>query len=71
MSRCEFDRDAVTLSPWEARKLLRTAGFETVQTEYLFFFPKFLKMFRPLEKHLHLFPFGAQYMVLGRKPVAL
>jgi SAM-dependent methyltransferase len=70
MSRCEFDRDAVTLSPPQTRQLLRKAGFEIVQTDYLFFFPKSLGVFRSLEKYLHLLPLGAQYLVLGRKPSA-
>ena len=49
MSRCEFDRDAITLSPPELRQLLQKAGFEIVLTDYLFLFPNFLSPFRFLE----------------------
>jgi SAM-dependent methyltransferase len=70
MSRCEFDRDAITLSPPETRQLLRSAGFEIVSTDYLFFFPKALSALRPSEKYLNRVPLGAQYMVLARKPIA-
>ncbi len=68
MSRIPFDRDAVTLMPWTTRALLRSAGFEIVRTDYLFFFPKLLAFMRSLEPALHRLPLGAQYLVLARKP---
>ncbi len=70
MSNCSFDSDAVTLTPPEARKMLRTAGFEILRTDFLFIFPRFLKLLRPLEKLLSPLPLGAQYQVLCRKPAA-
>lgn len=68
MSRIPFDRDAITLMPWNARKLLRSAGFEVLRTDYLFYFPKVLGMFRPFERWLSQLPLGAQYMVLVGRP---
>lgn len=68
MSRIPFDREAITLLPYEARRLLRSSGFEVVLTHYLFFFPRPLAWFRRVEPALRRLPFGAQYLVLARKP---
>lgn len=68
MNRCAFDKDAITLSPPETRRRMKEAGFELLTTRYLFIFPAFLKLFRPLEKPLSPLPFGTQYVVVGRKP---
>ncbi|MDH4083654.1 MAG: methyltransferase domain-containing protein [Nitrospira sp.] len=67
MSRIPFDRDAVTLTAPEATRLLQSAGFHIVRTDYLFIFPKSLSVLRWMEPHLSPYPFGAQYLVLGRK----
>jgi len=67
MSNCAFDKDAVTLPPPEAKRLLRAAGFEILRTDFLFIFPRFLRLLRPLEAPLSRLPFGAQYQVLCRK----
>ncbi|HZI87614.1 MAG TPA: hypothetical protein VFD48_12325, partial [Pyrinomonadaceae bacterium] len=68
MSRIPFDRDAKTLTPGEARQMLRRGGFEILRTDFLFIFPHFLRWFRPLERYLSRLPFGAQYQILCRKP---
>jgi SAM-dependent methyltransferase len=67
MSKIPFDRDAITLTAGEARSLLTENGFEIVRTDYLFIFPKLLKMFRGLEPSVSRLPLGAQYQVLARK----
>jgi trans-aconitate methyltransferase len=67
MQRCEFDRDAITLSPPQARQLLQSAGFEIVETNFLFWFPRVLRALRPLEPRMARWPLGAQYQVLCRK----
>ena len=67
MSRIPFDRDAILLSPHEARRLLRAGGFEILRTDFLFIFPKLLSWFRPVEPYCARLPFGAQYQVLCRK----
>lgn len=68
MNRCPFDRDAVTLTPPEARHLVRASGFEVLSTDFLFIFPRALRWFRGLEPPLSRMPFGAQYQILCRKP---
>jgi SAM-dependent methyltransferase len=69
MHKCEFDRDAVKLSPPESAGLLRQGGFEILRTDFRFFFPRALKMMRPVESWLTKFPLGGQYQVLARKPI--
>lgn len=68
MSRIPFDRDAITLSIPESKQLLRHAGFEIIQVDTCFYFPRLLRWLRPLESQLSRLPFGAQYLVLARKP---
>jgi SAM-dependent methyltransferase len=67
MSRIPFDRDAITLSAPESRRLLRSTGFTVLRTDFLFIFPRLLKWLRPLEKLACKLPTGTQYMVFGRK----
>lgn len=67
MSRIPFDRDAITLSPPESRALLQAGRFEIVRTDFLFFFPSFLRPLRVLEPLLRALPLGGQYLVLARK----
>lgn len=68
MSRIQFDRDAITLSPPECRRLARSGGFEIVRIDFHFIFPRILKWLRPLERVLMKLPAGGQYVVVGRKP---
>lgn len=68
MSRIPFDRDAVTLTPPEARRLLRAGGFEILRTDFLFIFPNVLRWLRSIEPLVSRLPFGAQYQILCRKP---
>lgn len=67
MSRCPFDRDAITLSPPEARRLVFSGRFETLRMDFLFVFPRALSLFRGIEPFISRLPFGAQYQVLCRK----
>lgn len=68
MSRIPFDRDAITLSPPQSRRLVRAAGFDVLRTDCLFIFPHFLRWLRTLEPHLSSLPIGGQYELLCRKP---
>ena len=70
MSRIPFDRDAITLSAGEAQRMIRSGGFDVLRTDFCFIFPKLLGFLRNLEPLLSGFPFGAQYQLLCRKPVA-
>ena len=67
MRRVPFDRNAITLTPPETRRLLRDAGFDIVRTDYLFVFPHSLRALRPLERALSALPLGGQYLVLAQK----
>lgn len=67
MRRVPFDREAITLTPPETRRLLRDAGFDIVRTDFLFVFPHALRALRPLERALSSLPLGGQYLVLARK----
>jgi SAM-dependent methyltransferase len=69
MHKCKFDHDAVKLSPPEATRLLCQGGFEVLRTDFRFFFPRALKMMRPVESWLTKFPLGGQYQVLARRPI--
>jgi SAM-dependent methyltransferase len=64
MSRCAFDRDAILLSPPEARALLRDGGFEILRTDFRFIFPRALRTFRKIEDWVYRAPLGTQYQVL-------
>jgi len=68
MSRIPFDRDAIKLNPREARTLVRSEGFSVIHTDFLFFFPRFIKFLRPAERFLSGLPVGAQYQVLCQRP---
>jgi SAM-dependent methyltransferase len=67
MSRCAFDREAITLSPPEARALLRAGGFEVLRTDFRFIFPRALRAFRKIEDYVYRAPLGTQYQILCRK----
>ncbi len=68
MSRIPFDRDAITLSPPEARHLVRAGGFtQSAASWSLFYFPRPLGFLRFTERALSHVPLGAQYCVLAAK----
>jgi SAM-dependent methyltransferase len=67
MSRCAFDRDAITLTPPEACRLLRNGGFEILRTDFRFIFPRVLRALRKIEDLVYRLPFGTQYQILCRK----
>ncbi len=67
MKRVSFDRDAMTLTPPETRRLLRSAGFTVLRTDHLFIFPRLLAPLRSIEPLVSRLPIGGQYEVLGRR----
>ena len=69
MSRCPFDQDAITLTPPQARRLVRAGGFQVLRTDFLFIFPHALRWLRWLEAYTSRMAFGAQYQILCRKPL--
>jgi SAM-dependent methyltransferase len=67
MSRIPFDRDAITLTAPETRRLLSAGGFEIMRTDFLFIFPRLFSWFRSIESSVVQLPLGAQYQVLCRR----
>lgn len=67
MSRIPFDRDAITLTIPESKRLLQHAGFAIKKVDTCFYFPNSLRWFRPIEPYLSWMPLGAQYLVLAQK----
>jgi len=67
MRRIPFDRDAEPITACQTRRLLEQTGFRIVATDYLFIFPRILRVLRPLENRLSRWPIGAQYLVLSRR----
>lgn len=65
MSRIPFDRDAVTLSPPHARRMLTGAGFRVIEQSYWFYFPSVLGALRRWEPFLSRYPLGAQYQSIA------
>jgi SAM-dependent methyltransferase len=68
MNNSPIDQEAVRVKPHRARRMLRDGGFSIVQTDYLFVFPRMLSILRGMEPAMSQLPFGAQYLVLARKP---
>ncbi len=69
MSRIPFDRDAICLAPTETKRRVVTAGFRFLEQRFCFFFPRTLRILRPMEKWLRGLPLGAQYVTFASKPL--
>jgi SAM-dependent methyltransferase len=67
MARIPFDRDAIMVSPPEARRFLSGGGLTVRRTDFQFVFPRALSIFRRFEPALAPLPLGAQYLVLVQK----
>ena len=66
IKQCEFDQDAVLLSPKYAVELYQSAGFSEVKRRFTLFFPGLLKFLIPLESYLYFLPIGAQYYIIAK-----
>ncbi len=67
MKKNPFDKDAVVVHPQKLIGLMENTGYDATPPDYYFFFPNFLKVLRPFERHLRHVPFGAQYYVYATK----
>ena len=65
VATCEFDENAVLIPANVLKKRQQSAGFSNVRTGYTGFFPRSLKLLRPLEPYIKRVPFGAQYYTLA------
>ena len=70
MARIPFDRGAVPIRCRRAKALLGEAGLELLDTAYLFYFPRALRVLRRFEPLLSRLPLGAQYAIVARRPHA-
>jgi len=61
--RCPFDTDAKMIPRPELVDLGNSAGLKVKAATFTLFFPKPLKIFRPVERWLGWLPLGAQYCV--------
>jgi len=66
VSACPFDDGARLLHPREVKRLVRGAGLSGVALDYIVFFPRALRLLRPLEPWLARLPLGAQVCAWGR-----
>ena len=67
VAACPFDDDAILLWPREARRLVKSAGFDPVKLEYVVFFPRSLAFLRRFEPRLGWLGLGAQTLTIGEK----
>lgn len=67
MRKNPFDKDAMVVHPPKLIGLMEKTGYDANPPDYYFFFPSFLKVLRPFERHLRQVPFGAQYYVYATK----
>jgi SAM-dependent methyltransferase len=68
VKRCPVDVDAELLSAAAAGRLLRSASFAVLETDYFLYLPeKLFRSFGALEKAVQKVPAGAQYSVFCRK----
>jgi SAM-dependent methyltransferase len=65
---CEFDADAVLLSPRRVRQAFQISGAGQASVEYILFAPFGQQRVRQLERSLRWLPLGAQYLVAARRP---
>jgi ubiquinone/menaquinone biosynthesis C-methylase UbiE len=67
VNACPFDANARLISSRKLRASIRASGWRPQETWHRIFFPRSLKMFRPLEAFMHAIPIGAQYCVIGAR----
>jgi SAM-dependent methyltransferase len=67
MHKCPFDENAIVISTFKAKQMLKQNGFKIIDISFCFIFPKSLNFLRFSEKALSSFPFGAQYLILAQK----
>lgn len=65
---CPFDEGVELLDAQYTRGFLRDAGFVVAGTRFYFFFPRFLRALRPIERWLRGIPIGAQYFCIAGRP---
>ena len=67
VARCDFDEDAVLLSPRRTVELLEGAGLRSVEQRYVILFPSDRRRLRALERAARRLPLAAQFYVAARR----
>lgn len=67
VNTCPFDENAILLRAGTLRSRLADTGFAHPAIRYRIFFPRALRLLRPLEKWIQWLPLGAQYYVYDRR----
>lgn len=62
-----IDKGASMLSFLETKRMVLLSGLRIRKKGFIVFFPRILKVFRPLEPPLDFLPIGAQYFITGEK----
>ncbi len=66
-----LDRDAHLRPSWVTASAFREVGLEVIARRFILFAPRALdRRLQQLSRWLNRIPFGAQYLVVGRKPNA-
>jgi len=60
---CPFDENAILMRAGTLKQRLVDAGFAAATARYRLFFPRALRLLRPVEHWLNWLPLGAQYYV--------
>jgi len=60
---CPFDENAILIRAGALKERMIEAGFSGASARYRVFFPRALRLLRPLEKWMKWLPLGAQYYV--------
>ena len=67
VNRCEFDRDAILLTPRTCEDMIEGSGFGKVDTRFILNVPAVNAPLRAVDKWLSKLPLGAQYYTAGQK----
>lgn len=65
---CSYDENAILIRAADFRDKLCSSGLVNEKLHYRIFFPRRLRLLRPLEKVMCWLPLGAQYYVCAQKP---
>jgi len=67
VNTCPLDVNAKLIRSGQMKQKLIASGWSDVEIQYKLFFPSFMRILRPLEKHLSWCCLGGQYQISCRK----
>ncbi len=69
VNNCPLDENAKLIKGTDLSLQINRSGWVNAKISYKLFFPAFMSLLRPLERHLEWFGLGAQYRAFARKPL--